>query len=127
MRVLVADDSAIIFEHLAEILASDPDIEMVGHATNISGTLRSLAGTHPDVVILDLHMPGGTGIDVLEWIKRNKLETAAVVLSNFPYPQYRARCAELRAVAFLDKSMQFDKVLEVLHELGDNHKVLVES
>jgi DNA-binding NarL/FixJ family response regulator len=117
MRILVADDSCVVFERLVEMLASAPEAEIVGHTTDLPATLRSLAESCPDIVILDLCMPGGTGMDVLKSIRENGQETAAVVLTNFPYAQYRARCRSLGAVAFLDKSMQFDQVLGVIQDL----------
>ena len=63
-------------------------------------------------------MPEGSGIDVLENLKRKKLKLITVVLTNFNYPQYRKKCLQLGARFFFDKSTEFAKVGEVLRRLA---------
>jgi DNA-binding NarL/FixJ family response regulator len=62
-------------------------------------------------------MPGGSGIDVLESMKKNPSPPIVIMLSNFSGPQYRRRCLEGGARFFFDKSVEFHKVAEVLRGL----------
>jgi len=68
-------------------------------------------------VILDIRMPGGSGIDVLEDIKKINAAPIVIILTNYPYPQYRKKCMAAGADYFFDKSSEFEKVTEVLKKL----------
>jgi DNA-binding response OmpR family regulator len=68
-------------------------------------------------VILDIRMPGGSGMDVLQAIKREKQAPMVIMLTNYPYPQYRKKCLGLGADYFFDKSTEFEKVTELFKQL----------
>ena len=118
MKVFIADDSAVLRERLVEMLSELPEIEITGYAQDVPETLASLKRLNPDVVILDIRMPGGSGIDVLQDIKKDKHIPVVIVLTNFPYPQYRKKCLGLGADYFFDKSTEFEKVPQVFKQLG---------
>jgi DNA-binding NarL/FixJ family response regulator len=120
MKLLIADDSAVVRERLIALLAEITGIENIGEAVDIPTALNYFKKYHPDVVILDISMPGGSGIDVLKAIKNNGTPTKVVVLTNYPYPQYKKRCRELGADYFFDKSTEFEKVIETLNKLIQN-------
>ena len=71
----------------------------------------------PDVVILDIHLPGSSGIEVLEAIKKDKPAPIVIMFTNYPYPQYRKRCMDLGADFFFDKSTEHEKLTEVFKRL----------
>jgi DNA-binding NarL/FixJ family response regulator len=114
MRVFLADDSPVVIERLKEMIAHVPGVEIVGQAGDVPGAQKSIRESNPDVVILDLHMPGGSGIEVLQSIKKETPRTEVIVLTNFAFPQYRKTCYDLGADLFLDKSTEFDKISEAL-------------
>ena len=117
MRVLIADDSAVIVQRLVTMLADVGGIEIVGHAGTVAEASLAVRALKPDVVILDMHMPGGSGIDVLESMKRDRVTPIVIVLTNYPYPQYRKKCLQIGARFFMDKSTEFDRVGAVLSGL----------
>ena len=117
MRVLIADDSDAIVERLAVLMAEMEGIELVGRAGTVGDASRSIRQLEPDVVILDLHMPGGSGFDVLAGLKADGRAPVVIVLTNHPHPQYRDRCLQSGARFFLDKSTEFEKVVEILGDL----------
>jgi len=118
MRVLIADDSEVVCQRLIAMLSELPEAEVVGQATNSSEAISSIQELHPDVVILDIRMPGGSGIDVLRTIKKNDSAPRVIVLTNYPYPQYRKACMDAGAEFFLDKSTEFEKVTELIKQLS---------
>jgi DNA-binding NarL/FixJ family response regulator len=118
MKVFIADDSAVLRERLAEMLSELPGIEIAGYAQDVPEALASIKRLNPDAVILDIRMPGGSGIDVLQDIKKDNRTTLVIVLTNFPYPQYRKKCLELGADYFFDKSTEFEKVPQVFKQFG---------
>ena len=80
MKVFIADDSEVVCERLTTMLSELPGIEIIGQS------IESIRRLHPDVVILDIRMPGGSGIDVLEDIKKTNTAPVVIVLTNYPYP-----------------------------------------
>jgi len=117
MRVLIADDSEALVQRLVAALAELSGIEIVGQAGSVEDASQAVRDLKPDVLILDIRMPGGSGIDVLEGIKRDRVAPIVIVLTNYGYPQYRKKCLQSGARFFLDKSSEFDKVSEVLRGL----------
>jgi DNA-binding NarL/FixJ family response regulator len=118
MRVLIADDSEVVCQRLRAMLSELPEAEVVGQATNSSEAISCIQELQPDVVILDIRMPGGSGIDVLRTIKKNDSAPKVIVLTNYPYPQYRKACMDAGAEFFLDKSTEFEKVTELIKQLS---------
>ena len=114
MKVFVVEDSPIIVARLITLLQDIEDIEISGMATTAEAASIGIAKLHPDVVILDIVLVNGTGIDVLRTLKRESHSPAVIMLTNHTYPQYRDICEELGAEYFLDKSTEFEKVGDLL-------------
>lgn len=123
MRVLIADDSKVFVERLMSSLAEVTGIEIVGYAENVPDAMQEIRKAKPDVAILDIRMPGGSGIDVLEGLKKDQFQPIVIVLSNQSSRQYRKKCQQLGARFLFDKSAEFEKVAEVLRTLLRNGAV----
>ena len=117
MKVFIADDSKVLCERLIEMLSEVPGIEIIGHAQDVTESLAAIKKLNPDIVILDIRMPGGSGMDVLQAIKQDKHAPMVIMLTNYPYPQYRKKCLGLGADYFFDKSTEFEKVTELFKHL----------
>jgi DNA-binding NarL/FixJ family response regulator len=117
MRVFIADDSRVVVERLADLLKEVPGVQLVGKANDAPEAIHSIVKTNPDAVILDLQMPGGSGLDVLRSIRRSHPSVWVVICTNYPYPQYREECIAAGANYFLDKSAEFEKIPEILRDL----------
>ncbi len=117
IKVFIADDSSVIRERLNALLSDLPGVDIVGEGGDASETLKGIQELNPDVVILDIRMPVGNGISVLEKIKRTESSSVIIMLTNYPYPQYRKKCADLGADYFFDKSTEFEKVIELFNKL----------
>ncbi len=117
LKVLVADDSPLIRERLAAVISDIENAELVGQAENVQEAIESIRRLKPDVVILDIRMPGGSGLQVLEQAKAGQSPPVVIVLTSFPLPPYRKRCEALGADYFFDKPTDFDRVAEVFKQL----------
>ena len=82
MRVLIVDDSEALVQRLASNLTAVAGTEIVGYAANVNDAVQRIPKTKPDVVILDIHMPDGSGIAVLESLKRNQFRPIVIMLSD---------------------------------------------
>ena len=69
------------------------------------------------MVILDIRMPGGSGIDVLKRVKQGEVTPMVIILTNYPYPGYRQKCLQAGADFFLDKSTEFDQIPKLFEQL----------
>jgi DNA-binding NarL/FixJ family response regulator len=117
LKVLIADDSNLVRERLAALVSEVEDAELVSQAGNAREAIEAIQRLKPDVAILDIRMPGDSGLQVLEVVKTDKAAPVVIVLTAFPYPQYRRKCLEAGAEYFFDKSSEFDRVAKVLEEL----------
>ena len=117
MKVFIADDSQVMRERIIEMLSELPEIEIIGQAEDGLQATNLIEKLNPDVVILDIRMPRGNGMDVLQNIKKNNPALIVIMLTNYPYTQYRKKCMKAGADYFFDKSSEFEKVTEVLKEL----------
>jgi DNA-binding NarL/FixJ family response regulator len=88
-------------------------IEVVGQAANVAEAISAIWKLQPDVVILDILMPGGSGIKVLQNIKQAGAGPMVIILTNYPYPVFRQKCLQAGADFFLDKSTEFDQIPEL--------------
>lgn len=122
MRVFIADDSMLILERLKAMLSDLPEIEIIGESRDGFGAIEALRKLNPDVVILDIKMPGVDGIDVLKYIKNNNQDIRVIMLTNYPFPQYRKKCMKLGADYFFKKSTEFENIMAALNQLIQNSK-----
>jgi len=82
IRILIADDHGILRESLAALLSTQPDFQVEGGAANGQEALAQMQQYHPDVLVLDLFMPGSDGFEVLRTLDRAGSQVAAVVLTG---------------------------------------------
>ena len=122
MNVLIADDSDTIRTCIRDMLKDVPHVNVVGEASSTSEAVERIEAENPDVAILDIRMPGGGGLEVLKTVRAKGISPVAIMLTNYPYPEYRRKCMEAGAEFFFDKSSEFDRlpgVLKMLMEGGD--------
>lgn len=138
IRIAIADDHAVLRESLAALLETQPDFEVVGKAANGTQALQLVRSGPPDVLVLDLFMPGGDGFDVLRTLDRAGSHVAAVVLtaseSQLDYAQVvrlgarglvlkadgpEKLFAAIRAVAQGELAFSDEIAGQVLHTIAD--------
>lgn len=117
MKVFIADDSRVVVERLTGLLEEVPGAQLVGQAGDVPAAVNGIQKMKPDALILDLHMPGGSGLDVLRAIRTALPDLFVLICTNFPYPEYREECLTAGANLFLDKSADFEKIPSILREL----------
>jgi DNA-binding NarL/FixJ family response regulator len=109
LKVFLADDSALIRTRVAALMATSA-VTVVGQAETPQGCIDGILATHPDVVVLDVQLDGGQGLEVLKAVRPAAPDIAFVVFSNNSGPAYRKRYLGAGATCFLDKSAEFDQL-----------------
>jgi len=122
MKVFVVEDSAAVRERLVEMIQEVEDVEVVGEAGNYDMAIAGITSTHPDVAILDIKLAddAGSGIDVLSEVRKTMPAIRAIVMSNYVTPQHAKASADAGAEYFLDKSVDFGRIPEILRLMGSS-------
>lgn len=103
IRVILVDDHAMIRRGVRETLTEAGDITIVGEAGDYAGLRRLLRETDVDVLVLDMNLPGRSGIDVLKSLASAGNAPRALILSQYPEDQYAIRALRNGAMAYLNK------------------------
>lgn len=109
VKVFIADDSTLLRDRVAAMLGAST-MAIVGQADTPQGSIDGILAAHPDVVVLDVQLDGGAGLQVLRAIRQAAPHIAFVVFSNNSGPSYRKRYLGAGAEDFLDKSTEFDRL-----------------
>ena len=117
LKIFIVDDSMPIVERLTNLFSGIEHFKIVGSANNATKAVEYILKSNPDVVILDIHLPDGNGIDILKQIKKEKPSIVAIMLTNYTESEYKKICMKEGANYFLDKSIEFKKVLDICNNL----------
>ena len=118
MKIYLVDDSEYIRNSLKDLLGDMPGIRICGETGNATDAVREILAFEPNVVILDIRMPNGDGLDVLKRVKSARPGINIIIFTDFPFPQYKERAHELGADFFLEKSVDFEKMAEILTDIA---------
>ncbi|MGA8514746.1 MAG: response regulator transcription factor [Burkholderiaceae bacterium] len=114
MKVFVVEDSEAICDRIVRMVNKVKNTNVAGTANSVSGALRGIENMQPDVVILDIQLLDGDGMQVLQHVRKVMPFTKTMVLTNFNSDQYRGLALRFGADAFLDKSNDFFQIPDLL-------------
>ncbi|MFZ5656179.1 MAG: LytR/AlgR family response regulator transcription factor [Pseudomonadota bacterium] len=109
LRVLIVDDTRLARQELRTLLRDIPGVECAGEADDVPAAREAIERLRPDVVLLDIQMPSGTGFDLLE-----QLDAAPAIVFTTAYDQYAVRGFEANALDYLLKPVQADRLAAAL-------------
>jgi DNA-binding NarL/FixJ family response regulator len=115
--ILIVDDSDLIQERIAAICSEVENIGIIYQARDSEEAYKQFNLNSPDLIILDIHIPGDNGIKVLENFRNISKIVKVIILTNYAHDQYRKRCMELGADYFLEKSGDLNKIPELCEKL----------
>jgi len=117
LRVLIVDDSAVAGSRLLALLGSVPAVELLPQAWSVSDARRAFLEGAPDLVVTDLSLPDGSGLDVVRYVKKVWPGTRVAVLTNENLGPWRGRCLDAGADYCLDKATDFDALTAIAEQL----------
>ena len=118
IRVLIADDHSIVRDGLKRILASTTDLQVAGEASSGDQALQLVKANDYDVVMLDMSMPGLSGLDLIKRLKLEKPKLRILVLSMHGEQQYAARVLKAGAAGYLNKDSAAELLLGTLRKIA---------
>ncbi|MGD8795024.1 MAG: response regulator transcription factor [Anaerolineae bacterium] len=114
MRILLVDDHVLFREGLASLLASQPDLELVGEAGSVAGVIALARKLRPDLVLMDFGLPDGTGLDATEAILKDRPETKIVFLTFHDDDERLFAAIRKGAKGYLLKNVSTSELLSYL-------------
>jgi DNA-binding NarL/FixJ family response regulator len=126
IRVAVVDDEALVRRGLAVLLRLEPDIDVVGEANNGEGALRLVRREHPDVVLMDIRMPGMDGLSATRALAADPetANTKVLVLTTFDLDEHVFAAIRAGASGFLPKDTAPDDLLHAIRVVADGQALL---
>ena len=122
MKIILADDSSLLRDRIKKLIQEIKNVSLIGEAEDGIKALDLIKKLNPDLSIIDIRMPGLSGIDVLKKTRECGHHTKICILTNFPHKQYRERCFKEGADYFFDKSLEIQKMLDTITMLANREK-----
>jgi DNA-binding NarL/FixJ family response regulator len=118
MNVYLVDDNATSLHMIAQFLGTHPHFQVVGESRSGAEALSAIPATLPDIVLMDISMPGMNGIEATRRIKAMLPDLPVVMLTINDIPEYREAAASAGAAAFVSKADCFDTLIDVLEQFA---------
>src|SRR5712671_3511499 len=117
MRAIIIDDERLARAELKKLLQDFPEVEVVDEASNAEEGIAKIESQHPDLIFLDIQMPGKTGFDML-----SQLERTPQVVFTTAYDEFALRAFEVNALDYLLKPIQPERLSEAVHKIMEKEK-----
>jgi len=124
MKILIADDHSVVREGLKLILGASSNLHVIEEAEDGYEALKKITTEEFDFVILDISMPGMSGLDILKVLKSRNLSYNILILSVFPHGQYAIRALELGASGYISKNSATEELVEAIRKISSGEKYI---
>ncbi len=116
-QVVICDDQAAFRQIVSVVLSLDPDLEVVGEATDGQEAIRVVAELHPDVLLLDVAMPVMDGLEALPHIRESAPHTRVVMITGVSSEMIRRRALEGGASLFIEKGVDVESLVDQIKDV----------
>jgi two-component system invasion response regulator UvrY len=127
IRVLVADDHAVVRRGVRQIVNEAPDMVVSGEASTGHQVLQQVETYDYDVLVLDISMPEKNGLEVLKQLQVLKLDLHILILSMYPEKQYAMRALKAGAAGYLTKESAPDELVAAIRKVAQGEKYITQS
>jgi two-component system invasion response regulator UvrY len=122
IKIIIADDHPLFRRGLKHALEETSDIEVIGEASNGDNLLSMIKSNNLDMVLLDISMPGKSGLDLLKQLKSEHSKLPILILSVYPEEQYAVRFIKAGASGYLTKESAAEKLAEAIRKIAAGGK-----
>ncbi len=123
-RIVLADDHAVVRSGLRMLLDSEPDFEVVAEASDVEAARRYVRGHHPDVLVLDLNMPGGSSLEAIPLLREELPDTQIVVLTMQQEPAFAREALAGGALGYVLKEAADEELVEAVRRAAVGERYL---
>jgi DNA-binding NarL/FixJ family response regulator len=127
VRILIADDHPIVREGLKQILRQTPDLEIADEARDGEEAIQKVGNQDYDLVLLDISLPGRSGLDILKQLKCLKPDLSILVLSMHPEEQYAIRAIRAGASGYLTKESASAELIKAIRQVASGRRYITPS
>jgi len=127
IRILIADDHEIVRRGIEKIIADAPDMRVTAVASDGAAALERALEATCDVALLDITMPGMSGIDVLKQLRRQKPDLPVLILTIHPEERYAVRALRAGAAGYLSKDTVADELIGAIRKIAEGRRYVSES
>jgi two-component system, NarL family, invasion response regulator UvrY len=127
IKIFIADDHSIVRSGLKKILKEESDIEIAGEASNYQEVLSMLRTISPDIILLDISMPGRGGLDILKEIKSLYKKIKVLILSMHPEDRFAVRAIRLGAAGYVSKESASQELVDAIRRVYNGNKYISNS
>jgi len=120
MKIYIVDDSEIMRERLSMLILSIEGVEISGEAETEDEAIKAIMELKPDIVILDIMLKKGNGINVLRELKKQNSTSTVIMLTSYIYPQYVRKCLGLGANFIFNKNSDIEELINTLRSFKNN-------
>ncbi len=124
IRVVLADDHAVVRKGIREFLEEDSEIEVVAEASDGEKVKALILQFKPDVAVLDVRMPGATGIEVTTWIRLQALSIGVLILSAFDDDPFVIAAVQAGANGYVLKNAEAEQIIDAVRRVSLGHSVI---
>jgi DNA-binding NarL/FixJ family response regulator len=117
IRIVIADDHALIREGIKKIVRASKEICIVGEACDIAEAVQLVAQNLPDIIVLDISLPGYEGLDGVTEMRRHFPDIPILLLSMFPEERFAIRALKLGVAGYISKSMAAEELVQAIQRI----------
>lgn len=124
LKIFIADDHLLIREGLKKLLQYESDLKIVGESDNPQDTIKYVTENDVDILILDINLPGQSGLDILKQLKTFKPDLHVLMLSMYPEGQFAERTLRAGASGYLTKEAATEELINAIHKVAKGGKYI---
>ncbi|OUN00370.1 MAG: DNA-binding response regulator [Paenibacillaceae bacterium ZCTH02-B3] len=124
IRIVIAEDQHMLLSALASLLQLEDDIDVVAQVPDGSQALEAIRTLRPDICLLDIEMPGLSGLDVAKAVRREGLGCRIIIVTTFSRPGYLQRATELKVDGYLLKDEPIEDLVEAIRKVHRGERVI---
>lgn len=124
LKIFIADDHFLIREGLKKLLQYESDLKIVGESDNPDDTIKYITENEVDILILDINLPGKSGLDILKQLKMFKPDLHVLMLSMYPEEQFAERTLKAGASGYLTKETATDDLIKAIRKVAKGGKYI---
>ena len=122
ITIFIAENSLLLRERLVHLIEESEEMQVIGQTGRLAQVLPQLGALLPDVALLDIHLDGGTALEIIGGLRHALPDLGIVLMTACSHPAYQKKALDLGADAFVDKAWGIESIVPTLRQLGQRRQ-----